>query len=243
MEGWIKISRDITNHWLWTDANRLKWWIDMILIAAWGDKQVLHDTHLFTLRRGQMIASVSFLSERWSRNRLTIIKFLKMLEDEGMIRREVLYRQTSIITICNYDSYQLQAEAMIDTIVDRQIDTIVDRQIDTIVDTIKENKEYSQHNSVRVCTRERETPSADDELLMMRFRLSPAQLADYRRLFDIEVTCKKIKHINEGDRSRHFFDWLRIQVNNKHINNTGISAARQTADVPEVKIGDYEQSF
>lgn len=235
MEGWIKISRDITNHWLWTDANRLKWWIDMLLIAAWGDKQVLHDTHLFTLRRGQMIASVSFLSERWKRNRLTIIKFLKMLEDENMIRREVLYRQTSIITICNYDSYQLQAEAM--------TDTIVDRQIDTIVDTIKENKEYSQHNSVRVCARERATPSADDELLMMRFRLSLAQLADYKRLFDIEVTCKKIKHVNEGDRSRHFFDWLRIQVNNKHINNSGISAARQTADVPVVKIGDYEQSF
>lgn len=34
MSGWIKISRKINEHWLWEDANKLKWWIDLLLMAA-----------------------------------------------------------------------------------------------------------------------------------------------------------------------------------------------------------------
>lgn len=140
MAGWIKISREIANHWLWQDAERLKWWIDLLFLAAWKDKQVLHDSHLFVLRRGQIIASVSFLSERWGRSIPTIIKYLKLLEDEGMIYRQVLYRQTPIITICNYEKYQTQEAAQVDTLLDGQVDSIVDTQVDSIVDTQNDEK-------------------------------------------------------------------------------------------------------
>ena len=57
MAGWIKIGRDITNHWIWTDPERLKWWLDMQLMASWEDREVMHDSHVFTLRTGQLIAS------------------------------------------------------------------------------------------------------------------------------------------------------------------------------------------
>ena len=126
MAGWIKISREIANHWLWQDADRLKWWLDLLFLAAWEDKQVLHDSHLFVLRRGQIIASISFLSERWGKSRPTIIKFLGLLEGEGMIKRSTVYRQTSILTICNYERYQCNDGSTLYT----QIDTIVDRQND-----------------------------------------------------------------------------------------------------------------
>lgn len=106
MDGWIKINRKIADHWLWQDAERLKWWLDLLFMASWEDKEVLHDAHKFTLHRGQMIASISFLAERWGRNNNTIIKYLKLLEAENMIIRKVLHRQTAIITICNYESYQ-----------------------------------------------------------------------------------------------------------------------------------------
>ena len=33
MAGWIKIYRDIQEHWIWQDANKLKWWLDIILMA------------------------------------------------------------------------------------------------------------------------------------------------------------------------------------------------------------------
>lgn len=126
MAGWIKISREIASHWLWQDADRLKWWLDLLFLAAWEDKQVLHDSHLFVLRRGQIIASISFLSERWGKSRPTIIKFLRLLEEEGMIKRSTVYRQTSILTICNYGKYQCNDDSTLYT----QIDSIVDRQND-----------------------------------------------------------------------------------------------------------------
>lgn len=126
MAGWIKISREIANHWLWQDAERLKWWLDLLFLAAWEDKQVLHDSHLFVLRRGQIIASISFLSERWGKSHPTIIKFLRLLEGEDMIKRSTIYRQTSILTICNYDKYQCNDDSTLNT----QIDSIVDRQND-----------------------------------------------------------------------------------------------------------------
>lgn len=126
MAGWIKIRREIASHWLWQDAERLKWWLDLLFLAAWEDKQVLHDSHLFVLRRGQIIASISFLSERWGKSHPTIIKFLRLLEGEDMIKRSTIYRQTSILTICNYEKYQCNDDSTLNT----QIDSIVDRQND-----------------------------------------------------------------------------------------------------------------
>lgn len=126
MAGWIKISREIASHWLWQDAERLKWWLDLLFLAAWEDKQVLHGSHLFVLRRGQIIASISFLSERWGKSHPTIIKFLRLLEGEDMIKRSTVYRQTSILTICNYEKYQCNDGSTLYT----QIDSIVERQND-----------------------------------------------------------------------------------------------------------------
>lgn len=106
MAGWIKINRKIIEHWLWQDAERLKWWLDLLFMASWEERKTTHDAHLITLQRGQMVASIGYLKDRWGKNHQTILKFLKTLETEGMITRKVLYRQTAIITICNYESYQ-----------------------------------------------------------------------------------------------------------------------------------------
>lgn len=144
MAGWIKISREIANHWLWQDAERLKWWLDLLFLAAWEDKQVLHDSHLFVLRRGQIIASISFLSERWGKSRPTIIKFLRLLEGEDMIKRSTVYRQTSILTICNYERYQCNDGSTLNTL----IDSIVDRQNDEKIRS-KVDKPISEVNIIK----------------------------------------------------------------------------------------------
>ena len=80
VDGWIKLSRDITKHWIFQDAEFFKWWFDLLTMAAWNDHKVMYDAHLFTLKRGQTIASISYLSERWGRNRKRIIRFLQLLE-------------------------------------------------------------------------------------------------------------------------------------------------------------------
>ena len=122
MAGWIKISREIEDHWLWQDAERMRWWIDMLFMASWEDKKVIEDTHLITIKKGQFIASVAFLCKRWGKSNKTIIKYLKLLEEDEMIYREVLHRQTPVITICNYDKYQCNDDNSVQTIVHRQND-------------------------------------------------------------------------------------------------------------------------
>jgi CTP-dependent riboflavin kinase len=82
---------------------------------------VLHDSHLFTLKRGQIIASVAFLCERWEKSNKTVVKYLQMLESEKMIKREVVHRQTPIITICNYELYQDNVQTQVQTQVQTRV--------------------------------------------------------------------------------------------------------------------------
>lgn len=219
MQGWIKINREIVNHWLWSDAERLKWWLDLLFLANWDDKKVLHDSHLFTLKRGQIIASISFLSERWGKSNPTIIKYLKLLEDEGMIYRQVLYRQTTIITICNYEKYQTQEAAQVDTLLDRQVDSIVD----TKVDRNKESKEYIIHNNAH--TREENFLSELEnsvfymEGMAMRYHIGTDEVREALQVFAKECSLKDTEHRTLTDYKRHFHDWLRYQVEKKSKQN------------------------
>lgn len=114
--GYIRLSRKISEHWLFQDAERLRWWIDMLLMAAWEDMTWSSDGHTFVLRRGQIVASSSYLSARWKRSRPTVIKFLNMLQSDGMIEREVLFRKTAVITIVNYERYQSEDDEAADAL-------------------------------------------------------------------------------------------------------------------------------
>lgn len=227
--GWIKINREIVNHWLWSDAERLKWWLDLLFLANWDDKKVLHDSHLFTLKRGQIIASISFLSERWGKSNPTIINYLKLLEDEGMIYRQVLYRQTPIITICNYEKYQTQEAAQVDTLLDRQVDSIVDTQ----VDRNKESKEYIIHNNAR--TREENFLSELEssvfymEDMAMRYHIGTDEVREALQVFAKECSLKDTEHRTLTDYKRHFHDWLRYQVEKKSKQNDNGDDYRRAA--------------
>jgi len=114
MAGWIKINRDITSHWLWLDAERLKWWFDLLLMAAWTERKQLVGKHLVTLQKGQLIASVSFLCSRWERSRTMVEPYIDLLIAEGMIEKSVSHN-ISIITICNFEKYQTNDNAYIET--------------------------------------------------------------------------------------------------------------------------------
>lgn len=243
MNGWIKISREIANHWLWQDAERLKWWLDLLFLAAWEDKQVLHDYHLFVLRRGQIIASISFLSERWGKSHPTIIKFLKLLEVEGMIERRTIYRQTSILTICNYEKYQCNDAPTLYT----QIDSIVDR-----------NKEYKNNNSTSISSKgETKNLKFIEELknapiwleqMAMRFHIPINDIM--RRLddFALDCDCRGTEHQDFNDTRRHFNDWLRIQLEaEKRKNNVSdrqkSENKRRSYEVEATSWQDYKTTF
>lgn len=105
MSGWIKIHRDITKHWIFQDAEKFKWWIDLIIMAAHDDHGTVVGDNLILVQRGQLVVSLSFLASRWGRSKEKVLNFLKLLESDKMITRKP-DRKSTTITICNYDSYQ-----------------------------------------------------------------------------------------------------------------------------------------
>lgn len=75
MNGWIKISRDLRKHWLWTDAARLQWWLDLLFMASWEDRSELVQGRLIEIKRGEVVASNEYLRLRWGVCDKTIRKF------------------------------------------------------------------------------------------------------------------------------------------------------------------------
>ncbi len=106
--GWINLHRCIQEHWIWQDAHRFKWWVDLLLRASHKDTKVLIDSSLVECKRGQFITSLYALSSDWNVSRDVVRNFLSLLEKDSMIIRKATTKYTQI-TICNYDSYQSEA--------------------------------------------------------------------------------------------------------------------------------------
>ena len=152
-KGWICIHRCILKHWIWQDANKFKWWVDLLLRANHEDKKVLIDGALMLCKRGEFITSLSKLANEWMVNRDTVRRFLDLLESDAMIIRKSTHKMTQI-TICNYDSYQdkpttdTTTEATTDRqLTQQQADTNNNYNNDNNVNNIKNNYIGGQKNS------------------------------------------------------------------------------------------------
>jgi hypothetical protein len=103
--AWIKIDRQITDHWIWSDPIKLKWWLDIIMFVNFEDKKVLIGNELYDCKRGQSMLSLKSWGERWNVSKDTVRNFFYLLERDHMIAHENCTKTTRI-TVCNYDTYQ-----------------------------------------------------------------------------------------------------------------------------------------
>jgi hypothetical protein len=104
MTGWIKTYKSLLNHWLSQDMEKLGRWMFLLLSAAHEDTKEVHGNRIIELKQGQLVASNSFLAKRWNTSERTVLRFLEMLESDGMLHR-CTHQKITIITICNYESY------------------------------------------------------------------------------------------------------------------------------------------
>ena len=105
MSGWIKVHRQLSNHWIWEKPEYLKWWLDILMQANIEPKKVLIKNQLIQINRGEVVYSYETWANRWKINKSKVLRFLKMLEKDSMIelKSETV---TTRITICKYDTYQ-----------------------------------------------------------------------------------------------------------------------------------------
>jgi hypothetical protein len=105
MSGWIKLHRQLSNHWIWEKPEYLKWWLDILMQANIEPKKVLIKGQLIEVGRGEIVYSYETWANRWKINKSKVLRFLKMLEKDSMIllKSETV---TTRITICKYDTYQ-----------------------------------------------------------------------------------------------------------------------------------------
>lgn len=104
--GWIKLHREITDHWVWDcEFSTAQAWIDLLVNACHKPNKLMIKGQLIELKRGQQARSEVTLSRDWKWSRGRVRRFLNQCENDGMIECKSTHL-TSIITICNYDSFQ-----------------------------------------------------------------------------------------------------------------------------------------
>lgn len=107
MSGWIKLSRAMSDNWLWQEKpfSKGQAWVDLLLFANHKPAKILLKGQMIDMARGQQARSEVTLAESWGWSRGKVRRFLKTLENDSMIVQQTS-NATSIITICNYSTFQ-----------------------------------------------------------------------------------------------------------------------------------------
>lgn len=109
MNGWIKIHRDLSNHWIWTNSKYLRAWLSLLMDANHTDKSRLYKGQLVKIKRGESVGSLQSWSLKWKMTISQTRQFIKLLENDIMVSKETAQGFTKL-TICNYDTYQSQSQ-------------------------------------------------------------------------------------------------------------------------------------
>lgn len=105
-QGWISLNREVMNHWVWDcEFSHGQAWVDLILYANHSPAKLMIKGQLVNIARGQQARSELTLSKSWKWSRNKVRRFLKNLQSDGMIEIKSGHL-TTVITICNYDSFQ-----------------------------------------------------------------------------------------------------------------------------------------
>lgn len=244
MKGYIKLHRDILDHWLWLEPKHLKAWLYLLCKAAWEPKTIpFNKDESVTIGRGQILTTIRQLMGQWGYYAQATLDFLNVLEKEGMITRES-HSKFSIITIVNYDKYQDDDEK-------------TEHKTERKSKHTKEIKNKELNNSL--------SKDADEkfyeELFKQEIFFENASINLHVELNQVKKYCEQFKsdmllqgkyHKDFDDLRRHFYNWLKIQTqknNNdgskqqKEENTRDKYAARRGTPAVNHTAEDYGGSF
>ena len=156
-QGWIKLYRDIEDWRYFSDAKTLQLFLYLILHANTEDCYF----HSELCRRGELITSISHLSDVLNLSTQNIRTIFRKLNGKELTIKTT--NRNTHITICNYDSYQVEKKET-----NKENNTQITNKQQTTnkqLTTIKEykNKEYKKEEEISTNVDKEKKLSADSE--------------------------------------------------------------------------------
>lgn len=107
MAGYIKLYRDIQEHWTWADKpfSKGQAWVDLLMMANHDENKIVFGNEVIIVERGDLVTSEVKLAERWGWSRHKVRDFLNILKKDTMIEKKSDNKRT-YIKIVNYSVWQ-----------------------------------------------------------------------------------------------------------------------------------------
>lgn len=163
--GWVKIYRDITKHWVFDDPLLFKIWLDIVLSANHEPKKFSIKNDLIEVQRGQFWTSIRKLAVRWGIDKDTVSKKLNLLQSDGMIFVDSQPRKGTMITVRNYGVYQDFSDDDTDSLSDKDSDKDSDKKSykEQTKNRTKNRHEQEYKNDIRMNKKEKNSGLTPDD--------------------------------------------------------------------------------
>ena len=228
--GWVKLHRKLLE-WEWYgDAHMVHLLVHLLLTATHEDRKYKG----LTIKRGQLVTTIKELAEALGASETSTRRRMKRLKSGGFLTIKVAHNKTTI-TICNYDSYQMdKKESGGRTAEERRKSGGRTAEAHNNRNNKKGRRSNEDNTSLLSPSspppRVREVFSEFSEVENNRYRVELANDGDFIQyakdslhinertvltllgIFASEVNEKKKPHTSASDYRQHFYDWARIHV-------------------------------
>lgn len=239
MDGFIRLNRKFFKGSYWNQKRTFSLseaWLDLIFLARFDAEptyEILPSGREITIKRGELRASLRFLSERWGWGVEKTKRFIDRHIEKHDIERRTEQGE-SILTLCNYGKYNPMPNS--DTNTYKNTDQYSDRTV-----TSTNNKKVKKEKKEKEREKKREIPPPDSISILMEtidecssllksrgdpfFFLvrnavmgkreihSTKELHDYIDQFATELKAKGEELKNPRDFQNHFINWIKKPSN------------------------------
>ena len=161
--GWISIHRKITGNWIWEGKpfSYGQAWIDILLECNHSERKHLIKKKLITTKRGQSSNSLQTWANRWGWSVSATRHFLDLLKIDGMCDTHNA-QVTTVLTVCNYDTYQNKPHAQGTHDTSHEARTKIPQGTQGI-----HKQQLDNDNNVNNVNKKRFTPPSMDEVIKL----------------------------------------------------------------------------
>ena len=209
MSGWIKIHRQIEDHWVFENPVYLKRWLTILMKANHSDRKINLGYDLIDINSGQCAYSLRTWSAIFECGTKQTTKFFDMLENDGMIKRETIgsgKQSTTLINISNYEQFQTIKETQGTTQEDakgKRKGNARGIQLKNVKKEKKEKKYISsngdKYTEAEILEKYKSLISKWNEIKGTKFKAGPNNLASFKFWFEIYSANEIVDAVKNHD--------------------------------------------